>query len=277
MTLHEEIIDILESQGSNMTKKQIAAQVNIRKNYIKRDGSEVTDFQIHRRTKNYPQYFVCNGSSIGLVGWEGKNKNAPIQTVSETECCSEVPTVDGLSSDISNRFKDDDVTKSTFLKKNNFVEIGTIGELIKNGFPDNEKLDSSGVYAITTPSGYTFALLDDEKVKTNKNVVKPWGVQKLNNKWNDDTDIIYYGLAGNTKPRSLRSRLSDLIHHANGKTTDRGPHCGGEIIYHLNDWQNFKIWIFPTGNPPEPRELEIELLQRFLTLKGKLPFGNRKP
>ena len=148
MTLHEEIIDILESQGSNMTKKQIAAQVNIRKNYIKRDGSEVTDFQIHGRTKNYPQYFVCNGTSIGLVGWEGKNKNAPIQTVSETECCSEVPTVDGLSSDIRNRFKDDDVTKSTFLKKNNFVEIGTIGELIKNGFPDNEKLDSSGVYTL---------------------------------------------------------------------------------------------------------------------------------
>jgi hypothetical protein len=59
-----------------------------------------------------------------------------------------VPTVDGPSSDISNRFKDDDITKSTFLKKNNFVEIGTIGELIKNGFPDNEKLDSSGVYAL---------------------------------------------------------------------------------------------------------------------------------
>lgn len=70
MTLHEEIVAILKEFGHEMTTKEIAEIVNKRKKYIKRDGSDVTPFQIHGRTKNYPQLFTRDKTIVGLVEWK---------------------------------------------------------------------------------------------------------------------------------------------------------------------------------------------------------------
>jgi hypothetical protein len=53
--LHEEIADILRSSGNDewMTTAEIAAIVNERGRYYKQNGTAVTNFQIHRRTRNY--------------------------------------------------------------------------------------------------------------------------------------------------------------------------------------------------------------------------------
>ena len=67
MTLHEAIIIILKEKGGEMTTTEIARELNKIKLYSKRDGSEITDFQVHGRTKNYPNYFTRNGSKVGLV------------------------------------------------------------------------------------------------------------------------------------------------------------------------------------------------------------------
>jgi hypothetical protein len=58
VTLHEEIAEILRSHGTRwLTTVEIAREVNARAHYRKRDDSEVTPYQIHGRTKNYPQLF----------------------------------------------------------------------------------------------------------------------------------------------------------------------------------------------------------------------------
>ncbi len=68
LTLHDEITDILRGQNNAwMTTSELAAQVNARLNYIKRDGSVITDFQIHGRTRNYSHLFERNGSRVRLL------------------------------------------------------------------------------------------------------------------------------------------------------------------------------------------------------------------
>lgn len=66
VTLHEEIRSILIEAGKPLTTKEIAEKVNQRKNYFKKDRSLVSDFQIHGRTKNYPNLFERNGTLVSL-------------------------------------------------------------------------------------------------------------------------------------------------------------------------------------------------------------------
>lgn len=66
MTLHEAIIRLLMQSGRPMSTKEIARELNLNKWYVKKDKSEITDFQIHGRTKNYPQFFLREGSMVSL-------------------------------------------------------------------------------------------------------------------------------------------------------------------------------------------------------------------
>lgn len=64
-TLHAEIAAIL-ADGGWATTSEIADEVNRRGNYRKRAGTAVDSFQIHGRTKNYPQVFERDGSRVRL-------------------------------------------------------------------------------------------------------------------------------------------------------------------------------------------------------------------
>ena len=64
MKLHEAIKVVLEESGRSMSTREIAAEVNRRGLYRKKDGSEVTDFQVHGRTKNYPKLFRREGTIV---------------------------------------------------------------------------------------------------------------------------------------------------------------------------------------------------------------------
>jgi hypothetical protein len=66
-TLHEAIKVVLEETGHPMSTRDIAAEVNRRGLYRKKDGSEVTDFQVHGRTKNYPKLFRREGTTVSLI------------------------------------------------------------------------------------------------------------------------------------------------------------------------------------------------------------------
>jgi len=67
MTLHGAIELILAENGNHwMTTKELAEEVNLRSLYIKRDSSPVTPFQIHGRTRKYPQLFEREGSRVRL-------------------------------------------------------------------------------------------------------------------------------------------------------------------------------------------------------------------
>ena len=57
MTLHEAIVQVLESANITMTTQQIADELNKTKTYRKKDGSTIEAFQIHGRTRNYGHLF----------------------------------------------------------------------------------------------------------------------------------------------------------------------------------------------------------------------------
>lgn len=65
VTLHKEIQEILIAKGNRwMTTVEIADKINRRGIYQKKNGSEVTDYQIHGRTQNYPNLFERDGSRV---------------------------------------------------------------------------------------------------------------------------------------------------------------------------------------------------------------------
>ena len=66
-TLHVEIGEILRAESNNwMSTQEIADQVNRRQNYRKKDGSPVTRFQIHGRTRQYDVMFERGGDRVRL-------------------------------------------------------------------------------------------------------------------------------------------------------------------------------------------------------------------
>jgi len=67
MTLHEAIKIVLEGAGRPMNTREIAAELNRRGLYSKKDGTKITDFQVHGRTKNYPKLFRREGTTVSLL------------------------------------------------------------------------------------------------------------------------------------------------------------------------------------------------------------------
>ncbi len=66
-TLHAEIARLLADVNDDwMTTEQLAAQVNAAGRYRKRDGSHVTAFQIHGRTRRYARLFERQGAQVRL-------------------------------------------------------------------------------------------------------------------------------------------------------------------------------------------------------------------
>ncbi len=68
MTLHAAIEKLLHQTGQSMTTQEIADSLNKNKWYQKKDGSDITAFQIHGRTRNYPQLFNRDGTTVSLAG-----------------------------------------------------------------------------------------------------------------------------------------------------------------------------------------------------------------
>lgn len=71
MKLHDAIIQVLVNEKRSMSTKEIAEKLNENKLYVKKDNSEITDFQIHGRTKNYPKLFNREGSIVSLINQNG--------------------------------------------------------------------------------------------------------------------------------------------------------------------------------------------------------------
>jgi len=267
MTLHEAIVQVLCENMHEMTTQEIAEEINQRRLYTKKDSTEVTAFQIHGRTRNYPQLFTRRGSWVGLVEWDSKPKIALSRTFENSSIKTKTSEVILIQ---------DDMTTVSSLENVGFENIGTIQQLFSFGLPSLPQLNCCGLYAISIPKNYNVVFLSPEDSSVKKNIIKPWSVEHLKAKWVDGAEIIYYGLAGYKSFRSLRERLRDLLDHGSGKTTDRGPHKGGEIMWQLQCYEQFSVWIFPTGNAPEPKNGETSLLKKFYEITGKLPFANRK-
>jgi len=271
MRLYEEIVNILNETGNPLTISQIASEVNQRKYFQKKNGSLVSPWHVHRRTKRYSDLFLRNKSFVGLT-----NRDENLLNLKTSDQLFQLLTLKTNTKKSSTNLRNITVTKKDFLINNGFIKIGTLSHLLNNNLPIIKALNSCGVYAITIPPNYRLGFIPPSETLKRGNVISPWSIEKLQSKWVKDVDIVYYGLAGIKSPRTLRARLNDLLQHGRGNTTDKAPHKGGEILWQLKGYENFHLWILPTENPPVPRETEYSLLFNFNKQTGKLPFANKQ-
>ncbi len=79
MTLHVAIEKLLTEKGISMSTNEIATELNENKWYRKKDGSEISAFQIHGRTRKYPNLFDRQGSLVILINGNFKTTSKPIK------------------------------------------------------------------------------------------------------------------------------------------------------------------------------------------------------
>jgi len=135
-----------------------------------------------------------------------------------------------------------------------------------------DTLASAGVYAVFAPLDWTRAWKTRGRFA---NVINPWPLPLLRERWIEVVELVYIGCAGRTpSSRTLHKRLSDLLKHGGGNITASGPHKGGERLWQCAGWEDFTLAWKTSGPYPEPHDLEVAIGERFLRLTGQLPLAN---
>ncbi|MEP2445792.1 MAG: hypothetical protein ABJI69_01080 [Balneola sp.] len=89
--------------------------------------------------------------------------------------------------------------------------------------------------------------------------------------FNPESKVVYIGKAGSlTGNATLQSRLRQYLRFGQGSKVG---HWGGRYIWQLKHHKNLMIAWKRTPNQ-EPRDIEKELLQQYLSQFGTLPFAN---
>jgi len=112
MTLHDAIVQVLNNTNRVMTTSEIAVELNKTKTYQKRDGSAITSFQIHGRTKNYPQLFDRNKSMVSLKGKIIIPQMKPDKKVVGEIKSTLITNIDFDLEDVAKRLMDESLFKS---------------------------------------------------------------------------------------------------------------------------------------------------------------------
>jgi len=120
MTLHEAIIQVLKQKGSPMTTQEIANALNKNGLYSKRNGSSITAYQIHGRTRNYGHLFNRNGNEVSLKSKSGHNVPS---TASEATLPNQQKLVNADQ-------LPDELALKVLMNKKNFKPANTIQNLI---------------------------------------------------------------------------------------------------------------------------------------------------
>ena len=140
MTLHEAIAEVLETAGRAMTTREIADELNRIKTYRKKDGSEIEAFQIHGRTRNYPDLFERDRS---LVSLKGKMEIPDDKSTEPSNKINREKSVEDTNYDIENIDK-------TLLDESKFKDVIGIDSLV----PENPGLYCiriKNIYALPEP------------------------------------------------------------------------------------------------------------------------------
>jgi len=71
----------------------------------------------------------------------------------------------------------------------------------------------------------------------------PWSLEKLKKKWVPGVEVLYVGKASGSgaEKHTLRKRLTELIRHSMGKTTEHGPYKGGELLWQLRGYNTSRL------------------------------------
>ena len=93
----------------------------------------------------------------------------------------------------------------------------------------------------------------------------------LENKWIEESDILYIGQAGGgNSSATLKKRLKQYMRFGQGEPVG---HWGGRFIWQLKDNRDLLICWRPTPNE-DPREIEKAMIESFESEFGKKPFAN---
>ena len=94
---------------------------------------------------------------------------------------------------------------------------------------------------------------------------------ELEGNWVSGSRVVYVGKAGKPGGKAtLRSRLRQYLDMGYGKPA---PHWGGRYIWQLADARELLVGWRPMPDE-SPRDVERELLARFVEEFGRLPFAN---
>lgn len=93
----------------------------------------------------------------------------------------------------------------------------------------------------------------------------------LDNKWINESDIIYIGQAGGgSSGATLKKRLKQYMRFGKGEPVG---HWGGRYIWQLKDNRNLIVCWRATPNE-DPRLIEKEMIETFESSYGGKPFAN---
>lgn len=128
-----------------------------------------------------------------------------------------------------------------------------------------------GVYAVVRKSNTPPTFLSRSTGGHFKGKDPTVSTQRLEAAWISNSQILYMGKAGYTdKGPSIRQRLKQYLDFGEGRPVG---HWGGRLIWQLTDANDFLIaWRTMEGS--EPRVAELELLDDFGRIAGRLPFAN---
>jgi hypothetical protein len=161
------------------------------------------------------------------------------------------------------------------------MNFNNIDEIKKEGFVGFKKIkdlyfnpsvipDTKGVYLILKPDKKPNFLqigTGGHFKGKNPNV----SIEELKSNWVPDTIVIYIGKAGKEGSNAtLRSRLKQYLKFGQGKNVG---HWGGRLIWQLKDSNNLIVCWKPLPKK-DPRKVEMELIQNFITTYSKRPFAN---
>ncbi len=156
------------------------------------------------------------------------------------------------------------------IEKNGFVGFKTVAEL----WNDKSSIPKvKGVYLIIDPNFKTTDFLITGVGGFFKHKDPNVSVSELKLNLVTGSQVVYVGKAGSpTGKATLNSRLGQYLRF--GQTKNVG-HWGGRYIWQIKKHSDLLICWKATPND-DPREIEKELLSKYIKDFGKLPFANLK-
>ena len=154
MTLHEAIVALLGENGNPMSTREIAEELNRRETYRKRDGSPITPFQIHGRTKNYPGLFKRDGTTVSLREWERTEGS-----ISRTSSSPPTGTRVRFPHKQQSRGQGERMVLEWYVNKEGGLFIAEVPVSIPDAESDETPHESRRIDAIRVPTGTTGNLI----------------------------------------------------------------------------------------------------------------------
>jgi hypothetical protein len=160
------------------------------------------------------------------------------------------------------------LSKLETIKNDGFLGFKTVKQLWQS---HQEIPHEKGVYLVINPNP---AICNFLKLgvggyfkNTNPNVC----IDALNEKWVDNSLVVYIGRAGGgTSSATLKKRIKQYLDFGKGKPVG---HKGGRYIWQLENHSEL-IFAWKPIKDGNPSFIETELLTDFRNHFGKLPFAN---